>query len=102
RLAELAADGVSSVVTVPYGFVNDHMEVVYDLDTEARATASGLGLGYVRAATVGVHPAFIGMLADALTDPQPGSVGGLATCHATCCLLGRPGAPALPTACAAD
>lgn len=102
RLAELAADGVSSVVTVPYGFVNDHMEVVYDLDTEARATASGLGLGYVRAATVGVHPAFIGMLADALTDPQPGSVRGLATCHATCCLLGRPGAPALPTACAAD
>ncbi|WP_243760869.1 ferrochelatase [Propioniciclava sp. MC1595] len=102
RLAELAADGVSSVVTVPYGFVNDHMEVVYDLDTEARATASGLGLGYVRAATVGVHPAFIGMLAVALTDPQPGSVGGLATCHATCCLLGRPGAPVLPTACAAD
>lgn len=102
RLAELAADGVSSVVTVPYGFVNDHMEVVYDLDTEARATASGLGLGYVRAATVGVHPAFIGMLADALTDPQPGRVGGRATCHATCCLLGRPGAPVLPTACAAD
>jgi len=102
RLAELAADGVSSVVTVPYGLVNDHMEVVYDLDTEARATASGLGLGYVRAATVGVHPAFIGMLADALTDPQPGRVGGRATCHATCCLLGRPGAPVLPTACAAD
>ena len=102
RIAELAADGVSSVVTVPYGFVNDHMEVVYDLDTEARATASGLGLGYVRAATVGVHPAFIGMLADALTDPQPGRVGGRATCHATCCLLGRPGAPVLPTACAAD
>ena len=56
----------------------------------------------MRAATVGVHPAFIGMLADALTDPQPGRVGGRATCHATCCLLGRPGAPVLPTACAAD
>lgn len=102
RLAELAGEGVGSVVTVPFGFISDHMEVVYDLDTEARATASDLGLGYVRAATVGVHPAFVGMLADAVLDPRPGEVGGVRTCHATCCLPGRPGAPLLPAACSAD
>lgn len=100
RLAELAVEDVRSVVTVPYGFVNDHMEVVYDLDTQARATAAEHGLSYVRAATVGVHPAFVTMLADAVCEPRPGEVGGLPTCHSTCCLSGRPG-PALPAACAA-
>ncbi len=102
RLEELASAGVESVVTVPFGFISDHMEVVYDLDTEARATAERLGLGYVRAATVGVHPAFVAMLADAIVDPQPGEVGGVRTCHATCCLLGRPGVPPLPAACGAE
>lgn len=101
RLAELASEGVTSVITVPFGFISDHMEVVYDLDTEARATAEGLGLGYARAATVGVHPAFVAMLADALVDPQPGQVGGVPTCGASCCLSGRPG-PALPAACGTD
>ena len=101
RLTELADEGVTSVVTVPFGFINDHMEVVYDLDTEARATAAGLGLDYVRAGTVGVHPTFVAMLAEALVDPRPGEVGGVRTCHATCCLLGRPGTP-LPAACGTD
>ena len=101
RLAELAEAGVGSVVAVPFGFISDHMEVVFDLDTEARATAAGLGLAYVRAATVGVHPAFVAMLADALLDPHPGEVGGVRTCHATCCLSGRPGTP-LPAACGTD
>ena len=104
RLEELAGDGVGSVITVPFGFLNDHMEVVYDLDTQARETAAGLGLGYVRAATAGVHPAFVGMLADAVlaaTPGQRGQVGGVGTCGASCCRSGRPG-PALPAACSAD
>ena len=46
----------SAVVVVPIGFVSDHMEVVYDLDTEAAATAARLGLTMRRAATAGVHP----------------------------------------------
>lgn len=113
RLTELAGEGVGAVVTVPFGFISDHMEVVYDLDTEARATASGLGLDYVRASTVGVHPAFVAMLADRLlsmgstlpdgvpSHPEaapPSTVGGLRTCGASCCLSGRPGTP-LPAAC---
>ena len=93
RLEELAAEGVTSVVTVPFGFINDHMEVVFDLDTEAKATAAGLGLGYVRAATVGVHPAFIAELADAVAEARPATIGGLPTCRSTCCLSGRPGTP---------
>ena len=39
RIEELAAEGVDGVVLVPIGFVSDHMEVIYDLDTEALATA---------------------------------------------------------------
>ena len=72
----------------------DGMATRYRLDAGGQPTAEP--------DRVEITPAFIGMLADALTDPQPGSVRGLATCHATCCLLGRPGAPVLPTACAAD
>ena len=63
-IRELAASGVREVVTAPIGFVSDHIEVLYDLDTEARDTAAGLGLGFHRAGTVLDHPAFIGMLAD--------------------------------------
>ncbi len=49
---------------VPIGFVCDHVEVLYDLDVEARATAASVGLGVSRAETVNDHPAFIRMLAD--------------------------------------
>ncbi|HEV2439597.1 MAG TPA: ferrochelatase [bacterium] len=63
-LRDLAARRVRAAVVVPIGFVSDHIEVLYDLDTEARATAAGLGITYHRAGTVMDHPAFIGMLAD--------------------------------------
>jgi ferrochelatase len=59
-----AAAGVRDVVAAPIGFVCDHVEVLYDLDVEARATAASLGLGFARAGTVNDHPAFIAMLAD--------------------------------------
>ncbi len=50
--------GAPAVVMVPIGFVSDHMEVKYDLDTEARAKAAELGLPIARAATVGADPRF--------------------------------------------
>ncbi|MBI3768160.1 MAG: ferrochelatase [Deltaproteobacteria bacterium] len=62
-LRERAAQGVRHVVLVPIGFVCDHVEVLYDLDVEARATAAALGLGLTRAETANDHPAFIRMLA---------------------------------------
>ena len=46
----------AEVVIAPIGFLSDHMEVIYDLDTEARQLCDGLGIEMARAATVGVHP----------------------------------------------
>ena len=68
RLRELAAEGVRTAVVAPIGFVSDHMEVVYDLDTEARQTADELGLRLVRVPTVGTAPAFVQDLVDALLE----------------------------------
>jgi ferrochelatase len=67
-LRELAADGVRSVVVVPIGFVSDHMEVVFDLDTEAAVTASELGMAFARVPTPGVHPAFVAMVRDLVLE----------------------------------
>lgn len=68
RLAELKDEGVASVCCAPIGFVSDHMEVVYDLDTEAAETAEGLGIDYVRAGTAGTHPALIASLVDLVCE----------------------------------
>lgn len=68
RLEELAATGVTTVVLAPIGFISDHMEVVYDLDTEARATAERLGITLVRAATVGTDPEFVAGLVDLILE----------------------------------
>ncbi|RLL69250.1 ferrochelatase [Streptomyces sp. Z26] len=58
HLAELRAADAPAAVMVPIGFVSDHMEVLYDLDTEALAKAEELGLPVVRSATVGADPRF--------------------------------------------
>ncbi|MGH3443243.1 MAG: ferrochelatase, partial [Nitriliruptorales bacterium] len=73
RLPELAAEGATDVVLVPIGFVSDHVEVQYDLDVTAAATAADAGLNLVRAATVGAHPRFVAMIRDLVlerTDPD--------------------------------
>ena len=62
-LRRLAAEGARAVVVAPIGFVCDHVEVLYDLDVEARATAAALGIAFARAATVNDHPLFVRMLA---------------------------------------
>ncbi|MBV9025474.1 MAG: ferrochelatase [Streptomycetaceae bacterium] len=59
HLEELHAQGVPAVVMAPIGFVSDHMEVTYDLDTEAAAKAAELGLPISRAATVGADSRFV-------------------------------------------
>lgn len=58
-LRETHQSGARDVVVVPVGFLSDHMEVLYDLDTEARALCVELDLHMVRAGTVGTHPCFI-------------------------------------------
>jgi ferrochelatase len=108
HLERLAARGSPAVVVVPLGFVSDHMEVVYDLDTEAAATAERLGLAFARAATPATHPAFVGMIHDLLTEraaaergepvsrAAAGSLGpAWDLCEAGCCPNPRGPQPAL-------
>jgi len=68
HLESLAAGDVRSVVVTPIGFVSDHMEVVYDLDTEAAQTAARLGLDFARVPTPGVHPAFVAMIRELVLE----------------------------------
>jgi len=63
-LPQLAAEGAPEAVVVPIGFVCDHIEVLYDLDSEARQIATMHRLNLIRAGTVNDHPTFIRMLAD--------------------------------------
>ena len=61
HLRFLAGDGTRAVVLVPIGFTSDHVEVLWDLDVQAAATADELGLVLTRAATVGTAPPFVAM-----------------------------------------
>ncbi|TAM70602.1 MAG: ferrochelatase [Microbacteriaceae bacterium] len=66
---ELAVDGrVKAVVIVPFGFVSDHMEVLWDLDNEAKQTAAGHGIRAERVPTPGTHPAFVSGLVDLILE----------------------------------
>lgn len=64
----LAREGARDAVVVPIGFVCDHIEVLYDLDTEAKRTAREVDVAFHRAGTVMDHPAFIGMLGDLIRE----------------------------------
>src|SRR5436309_3820183 len=72
-LRRLKTRGAADVVVVPIGFICDHLEVVYDLDTEARAICKEIGLNLVRAGTVGTHPAFIAMLRELIAERTSGA-----------------------------
>ncbi len=97
HLRTLKASNVTDVVIAPIGFTSDHMEVLFDLDTEARVLADDLGLNMVRAATAGVHPAFISMIYDLIIErmtdraekPALGTRGASHdVCPLDCCLPG--------------
>ncbi|MCI0549201.1 MAG: ferrochelatase [Candidatus Rokubacteria bacterium] len=95
HLTRLEARGVGAVVAVPVGFVSDHMEVKYDLDTEAAERAGALGLRWVRAATVGTDPRFVAMIRELVLErtagAPPRALGDRgpapAHCPPTCCAL---------------
>jgi len=97
-LREIKAHGGSSgLVIAPIGFVSDHMEIIFDLDTEARKLCTELGLNMVRAETVGTHPRFISMIRELIrerTDDQPrlalGDLGARPdACPEDCCPMPR-------------
>jgi protoporphyrin/coproporphyrin ferrochelatase len=93
HLVALAGSGVAAVVVSPIGFGSDHLEVRWDLDTEAAQTAAGLGLRFARAATPGADPRFVAMVVDLVSERLSGSgprarLGALPVwdeCPADCC-----------------
>ncbi|MDQ3157313.1 MAG: ferrochelatase [Actinomycetota bacterium] len=68
HLRELHEAGTTSVIVVPIGFTSDHMEVIFDLDTEAAETARGLDMEFVRVATPGTHPDFVAMIRELVLE----------------------------------
>ena len=69
HLRDVKSRGLASaVVLAPIGFISDHMEVLYDLDVEARQLGESLTLPMVRAKTVGVHPKFVGMIRELILE----------------------------------
>jgi ferrochelatase len=89
----------SSVIIAPIGFLSDHIEVLYDLDIEARQVANELGVTMIRGATVGTHPLFISALCDLIQErlgntAERASIGQLAplpdACPMDCCPSVRP------------
>lgn len=93
HLGSLADESVDSVVVVPIGFISDHMEVIFDLDTEAADAARELGIEMVRAKTAGTHPLFVRGLGDLLDEhligAEPKALGRLGPrtprCFDGCC-----------------
>ncbi len=101
HLRDLAVRGVDDVVVSPIGFVSDHMEILFDLDVEARRVASELGLNLVRASTAGTHPSFVSMIRELVQERISPELPKRAlgrngpshdVCRAGCCLpgTGRP------------
>ncbi len=101
HLKELASAGAADVVISPVGFVSDHMEVLFDLDHEAKELGAELGVNVVRAGTAGTHPAFVSMIRELIQERLDGSVEKRVAgrfgpapdvCAPNCCLpgTGRP------------
>ena len=103
HLDTLAGRGVDGVVIVPIGFVSDHMEVVWDLDTVALDHAAALGIPAARSATVGTEPRFVAMVRELILErvglAEARALSALGpsydVCPANCCANPRGPRPAL-------
>ena len=73
ELRRLAGQGVAAAIVAPIGFLSDHMEVVYDLDVAARATAEAVGLRLARAGTAGTHPSLVAAIRELVQERSEGA-----------------------------
>ncbi len=106
RISDLHNAGeLENVVLHPIGFISDHMEVLFDLDHEAKELCDAIGIGFYRAATASSDPRFVKMIRELIVERMnPGverpAVGKFPAnhdvCPANCCQSGRPGAPPRP------
>jgi ferrochelatase len=87
-LEELNSTGVKKVVISPVGFLSDHMEVLYDLDDEAKKACERLGMKMARAATPGTHPQFVAMIRKLIEEranaATPECIGQFGPNHDVC------------------
>ncbi len=99
RIEELAAEGAQDVAIIPLGFVSDHMEVLFDLDTEAQDISEKHSIGMVRVPSVGTHPLFVQMIRELIQErienwPTRAAIGDLPASHdvcpVDCCLYPQP------------
>jgi ferrochelatase len=101
HLRELKQQGAMDVVIAPIGFVSDHMEVLYDLDTEAQLLCAELDLNMERAATAGTHPKFVRMIRELIVERMEESsakqVVGIYPANPDVCLIDCCPAPVRPT-----
>ncbi|MET9045431.1 ferrochelatase [Streptomyces sp. NPDC004362] len=111
HLEELHGSGAPAVVMAPIGFVSDHMEVLYDLDTEAKVKAEELGLPVRRSATVGADPRFAAAIRDLIVERAatergqqvtPCVLGALGPSHNVCPVGCCPARAPRPAAAGAD
>lgn len=103
HIRHLHAQGVKNLLVAPIGFISDHLEVMFDLDTEALELCHELGMNMVRVPTAGTHPAFLRMLRQLIAERISGSEPKLAigqyppnhdVCPVNCCPAPqRPGRP---------
>ena len=95
-----------TAIVVPIGFISDHMEVLYDLDTEAQQICGEIGVVMIRAATVGVHPKFIAMIRELILERmgecKPRAIGKFPPNHDECPAGCCPAPARRPTAAASD
>ncbi|MCU0282498.1 MAG: ferrochelatase [Candidatus Nanopelagicales bacterium] len=99
HLAALARAGVPGAAMVPIGFVSDHMEVIWDLDTVAAQTAADVGLPVARAATPGTDPRFVAMVADLLAEQRAAADGASEVARPALGGLGPRVTPCAPGCC---
>lgn len=98
---------VKDIVLMPVGFVSDHMEVLYDLDHEAKDLCDEIGINMIRAASVGTHPHFVAMVRELILERTSGTekraIGNMPAnwdvCPQNCCTYNpqRPPASARPS-----
>ncbi len=105
HIRKLHEQGVDKLVVAPIGFVSDHMEIKFDLDTEAKELCEQLGVQMVRAGTVGTHPAFVKMIRQLIEEKTDSGTERLAlgtqgpradVCAQDCCPA--PTRPPVPSA----
>ncbi|MFK7769040.1 MAG: ferrochelatase [Mariniblastus sp.] len=95
---------VKDIVVMPVGFVSDHMEVMFDLDTEAKEVCDKLGINMARAKSVGIHPEFVSMVRELVLERTSGTekkaIGNMPAnwdvCPQDCCTYNPPKRPARP------